>query len=234
MKYGIAAVMGLALLASLLPLPACQSVSTNNFDVMSLDVTPNKVIENDKFTVTATISNTSKDFAAYTVPVWVDGIVADKTTIMLEAGKSKEVQFTLSKPEAGTYEIIIGDKSSTVTVEKVVPAVFKLANLKINMNVANPGAEVVITADIVNTGGSEGSYTAELKINGVTEQVDKVTMEPGASFIVFKVIKTEPGAYSVGIGDLAGEFTVQKPIETTNPTPAAQQSVSQWGESPPS
>jgi uncharacterized cupredoxin-like copper-binding protein len=236
MKKGITALTGLFLVALTLPLQACQPVSANNFGVLSLDITPNKVIENDKFTVTATINNTSKSEATYIVPVMVDGIADDRTTVTLAPGKSQEVQFTLHRGTAGTYEIGIGDKSSSVTVEKVVPAAFKLSDLKINMEVANPGEEVVITADIANTGGSEGTYIAQLKINGVAEQDNKVIMKPGSSFIVFKVTKTEPGDYTIAIGDLTGKYTVQKPVEiiqVTTPTPAQQQNVSPWGQSPP-
>ena len=234
MKKGITALMGLLLLASLLPLQACQPATGNNYGVLLLDVTPNRVIENDKFTVTATINNAGKSEATYVVPVMVNGVADDRATVMLAPGKSREIQFTLQRSKAGTYEISIGDKSFTVTVEKLMPASFKLSNLHINMEVANPGEEVVITADIANTGGCEGTYTAELNINGVTEQADKVVMKPGASFILFKVTKTEPGTYTVDIGDLNGKYTVQKPIETIQvsaPAPEAQERISRWPQS---
>ena len=157
MKKGIAALIGLFLVALLLPLQACQPVSANNFGVLSLDVTPNKVIENEKFTVTATINNASKSEATYIVPVMVNGIADDRTTVTLAPGKSQEIQFTLHRGKAGTYEIRIGDKSSTVTVEKIVPASFELSNLNINMEVANPGEEVVITATYCKHGRKRGN-----------------------------------------------------------------------------
>ncbi len=234
MKKGLAALMGLFLLAFLLPLQACQPASGNNFGVLSLDVTPGRVIENDKFIATAVINNASKNEATYTVPVMVNGIADDRTTVILAPGKSQEIQFTLQRSKADSYEISVGDKSFTVTVEKLMPASFKLSNLHINMEVANPGEEVVITADIANTGGCEGTYTAELKLNGVVEQADRVIMKPGSSFILFKVTKTEPGTYDVTIGDLSGKYTVQKPVETiqvTAPSPAAQERVSHWPQS---
>ena len=235
MKKVMATVMGIILLALLLPVQACQPVSANNFEVSSLEVTPNKVIENDKFTVSATINNAGKSEATYIVPVMVDGIADDRTTVTLAPGKSQEVQFTMQKGEAGTYEIRIGDKSFSVLVEKLIPAVFEVSDLKLNMEVANPGEEVIITARIANTGGSKGTYIADLTINGVAVQSDKTVMEPGSSYnAVFKVTKTEPGTYTVGIGDLTGKYTVQKAVETikvAEPTPAAQQRVSRWPQS---
>ncbi len=235
MKRGIAALMSLFLLAFLLPLPACEPASANNFGVQSLEVTPNKVIENEKFVVTAAINNASRSEATYTVPVMVNGIADDRTEVTLAPGELKEIQFTLHRGTAGTYEIRIGDKSSTVTVEKIAPAAFEVSNLNINMEVANPGEEVIITARIVNTGGSEGTYIAELKINGITEQSDKVVMPPGSNYnSAFKVTKAEPGTYIVGIGDLSDNYTVQQPIETiqiTQPAPAAQDRISHWQKS---
>jgi len=230
MKKWIISLLGLSLAALLLPLQACQSASANNFGVLSLEVTPNSVIENDKFTATAVINNASKNEATYIVPVMVNGIADDRTTVILAPGQSQEIHFTLRRGEAGKYEISIGDKSYLVLVEKLIPAFFKLSDLKINMEVANPGEEVVITADIANTGGSEGTYTAELKINGVTEQAEKVVMKPGASFVLFKVTKTQPGTYTVGIDDLSGKYTVQKPAETiqlTTPAPEVQKRFTQ-------
>jgi hypothetical protein len=231
MKKGFSALMSLLLLPLLLPLQACQSASGNNFEVLSLDITPNKVIENDKFTVSATINNAGKSEATYIVPVMVNGIADDRTTVTLAPGKSQEIQFTLRNSKEGTYEIRIGGKSASVFVEKLIPASFELTDLHINMEVANPGEEVVITAHIANTGGSKGPYITELKINGVAEQSDRTVMAPGSSYIpVFKVTKIEPGTYTVGIGDLTGKYTVQKPIETiqvTEPTPEAKKRFTQ-------
>jgi hypothetical protein len=231
MKKGILALMSLLLLAFSLSLQACQSASGNNFEVLSLDITPNKVIENDKFVVSATINNAGKSEATYIVPVMVNGIADDRTTVTLAPGKSQEIQFTLRNSKEGTYEIRIGGKSASVFVEKLIPASFKLSDLHINMEVANPGEEVIITASVANTGGSKGAYITELTINGVAVQSDKTVIPPGSSYIpVFKVIKSEPGTYTVGIGDLTGKYTVQKPVETiqvTAPTPAAQKRFTQ-------
>jgi hypothetical protein len=222
MRKRISAITSLLLLAFLWLLQACQPASASNFEVLSLDVTPNKVLVNDKFTVTAAINNTSNEEDTYIVPVMVNGIADDRTAVTIEPGKSKEIKFTLSRSKAGTYEIRIGDKNSTVSVEEAAPASFELTALNINMEVANPGEEVVITAHIANMGGSNGDYISDLKINGVAEQSERLVMAPGSNYnTVFKVTKTEPGTYTVGIGNLSGKFTVQKPIETIQITAPA-------------
>jgi hypothetical protein len=216
MKKGILALISLITLTLSLPLQACQPASANNFEVLSLELNPDyKVIVNEKFTVIADISNNSENEAIFNVPVMVNGIADDRKSILLAPGKSQQVQFTLSKSNPGTYEIRIGDKSSSIKVEEYLPPVLKLSDLKVSMQQANPGEEIVATAIVSNTGGSPGNYIAELKINDVIEQADKVILPPGVNYnIAFKITKNDPGTYTVAIGELTTQFTVLEPIKT--------------------
>ena len=215
MKKGILALISLITLTLCLPLQACQPASANDFEVTSLDVTPAKVIVNEKFTVIADISNAGKSEASYVIPIMVNGIADDRTTLKLASGKSWEIQFTLSRSRPGTYEIKVGDKSSSIRVEEPLPPVLKLSDLKLNMEVANPGEEVVVTALLSNTGGSQGDYIADLKINGAAEQSEKLILPPGVNYnLAFRIIKNDPGTYTVSIGDLTSKFIVHEPITT--------------------
>jgi hypothetical protein len=214
MKKGILALVSLFILALSLPLQACQSASANNLEVLVLNVSPGKVIVNEKFTVIADISNASKSEANYVVPVMVNGIADDRKSILIAPGKSEQVQFTLSRSSPGTYEIKVGDKSASIEVERSLPAILKLSDLKLNMEQAAIGEEVVVTAIVSNTGGSPGNYIAEVKINGTAEQAEKLILPPGVNYnLAFKIIKNDPGTYTVAIGDLTTRFTVLEPIQ---------------------
>jgi len=98
------------------------------------------------------------------------------------------------------------------------PAAFSLSNLQIVPSqskiwqvvtfVKKSGEEVTITADITNSGGQEGSYTAILKINGEVRGTREIVLGPGQSEqVVFTVSDNEPGQYTVVLGSLSGEFT---------------------------
>jgi len=214
MKKTIIVVVSLLILALSLPLQACQPASANNLEVLVLNVSPGKVIVNEKFTVIADISNTGKSEANYVVPVMVNGIADDRKSVLIAPGKSEQVQFTLSRSSPGTYEIKVGDKSASIEVEKSLPAILKLSDLKLNMEQANPGEEIVVTALLSNTGGSPGNYIAEIKINGIAEQAEKLILPPGVNYnLAFKIIKNDPGAYTVAIGDLTTKFTVIEPVQ---------------------
>jgi len=109
---------------------------------------------------------------------------------------------------------------------------FHTAELAINPVEVNPGVEVIITAQVTNTGSTEDSYTAGLEINDVIVVTTEVTMAAGASQPVsFEGAMATPGTYEVTwvelIGEtevprLTGEFVVVEADETTTlfPTPA--------------
>lgn len=223
MKKEITALAGLLIVLFTLPLQACQSASGDSFEVLSLDVAPGNVVVNEKFTVTAGINNASGRETSYSIPVMVNGIADERETVILGPGKSKEIQYTLAKSSPGQYEIAVGNKTASITVEAPVPAAFKLSEFTINNKETGPGKEIVVTARITNTGGSEGTYIAELSINGTVEQSERTVIPKGVNYnCVFKLAKNNPGTYTVAIGDLSGTFTVVKPIQTIQVTsPAA-------------
>jgi hypothetical protein len=219
MKKGLFALITMILLGLSLPLQACQSASGDNYEVLSLDVVPGKVLVNEKFTVTANINNASSGEARYTVPVMINGTADERDTVTIEPGKSQKIQFTLSRGKPGTYEIVVGNKNAMVKVEEAAPAAFKLSEFNISTNEATPGEEIVVTTRIANTGGSEGTYIAEVSVNGKVEQSEKTVIAPGVNYTcVFKLTKNDPGTYAVAIGDLTGNFSVVKPIQTIQVT----------------
>lgn len=91
----------------------------------------------------------------------------------------------------------------------IMPAAFTVSNLSIEPLEAMAGEEVTVAADVNNTGGSEGSYTAELKVNGVTEDTRNIDIPAGASLgVTFNISKDNPGVYEVTLGGLDGQFVV--------------------------
>jgi uncharacterized protein YfaS (alpha-2-macroglobulin family) len=117
----------------------------------------------------------------------------------------------LTKSQAGTYRIAVGSRETTLVVEKPLPPEFRLSNLEINPAEVEVGDNVVIRAKVANVGGTQGSYTAELKIDGMTKQTEKLTILAGTDYtLVFKVCRCLPGNYIVTLGDLTGQFLVKE------------------------
>ncbi len=91
---------------------------------------------------------------------------------------------------------------------KVVPSLEKIGIWNALTFVVRMGESVTITVNVGNDGGQEGSYVANLNINGQTQDTKEITLHPGqGQELVFTTIENEPGHYVVQIGDLSGEFT---------------------------
>lgn len=106
---------------------------------------------------------------------------------------------------------LLGGTTETMTPAPT-PARFSITDLKVNPLVAAPGQTVAITATVINSGGSQGSYTIALKVNGVTEAEKEVSLSPGATgTVTFTVSKSTPGSYEVTVGDKSGNFEVRAP-----------------------
>jgi len=91
------------------------------------------------------------------------------------------------------------------------PAEFDLVSLDIVPPEVATGETVSVTAEVKNIGGSEGTYTAILTVDGVQVETKEVTLAPGASeTVTFSLVKNIPGTYQVGIGDLSSSLTVKE------------------------
>jgi CARDB len=102
-----------------------------------------------------------------------------------------------------------GCSQGAPTASSSTPAAFQVSNLRIEPSEIKAGEKVTVSAEVKNAGGSEGSYTAELKVNGMTEGSQNLTIPAGtSSAVTFTVSKDTPGVYQVGLGNLTGQFTV--------------------------
>jgi hypothetical protein len=198
-------------------LQACQE-TLPTFEVLSLDITPPKITTGEKATVEVEIRNSNAKIDTYNVPLMVNGVADGRKSITLAPGATELITFVLTRGQAGTYRISVGNKESTLVVEKLSPPDFRLSNLEINPSKVDSGEKVVITAKIANVGGTQGSYTAELKVDNCTVQTEEVTVAAGAdSSLSFGICADLPGTYTVTLGELTGKFMVAVPIQPVPP-----------------
>ncbi len=91
------------------------------------------------------------------------------------------------------------------------PASFAISDLKITPATVTPGETVTIAAAVTNSGDSRGSYDVVLKVNGIVEAEDEVTLGPGETEVVtFTVSKESAGSYSVAIDGKSSSFKVSE------------------------
>lgn len=99
------------------------------------------------------------------------------------------------------------------------PASFSLSDFSVTPREVGPVESVTVSVLVTNTGGSGGTYTLVLKVNGVKEEETAVVL--GASQIQtvsFRVAKST-GNYSVDVNGKTGAFTVAAPPPPVTPVP---------------
>jgi hypothetical protein len=89
------------------------------------------------------------------------------------------------------------------------PANFTLSELIISPTEVTLGEQVSISVKVKNTGDLGGTYTAILKIDGVVENIENVSITGGSTkTVVFTVTEEVNGTYHVEVDGLTGEFAV--------------------------
>jgi hypothetical protein len=93
---------------------------------------------------------------------------------------------------------------TTPPPETPKPAEFVITELAISPDIVMPSDEVTVTATINNTGGTEGTYTAILTLDGQELERKDVLVGPGATnTAVFKFTSPETsGSYTLNIGQI--------------------------------
>ena len=193
--------------------------SPGELEVSNLIIQPAEVQPNETVTITVTVYNGGYD-GDYYVVLKINGVEEATETLENFAG-DKDITFKVTREEPGSYSVTVAGLSGSFTVvgpsPTITPAEFSVSNLGIQPAEVQPNETVTITVTVANTGGSEGSYTVVLKINGVEEAEKGVTVAAGSSQdVTFSVTREEPGSYSVTVAGLSGSFTVVGP----SPTPS--------------
>ena len=124
--------------------------------------------------------------------------------------KSAILNIPSNDPDEAT--VLVPLSGTGVTEEAAIPptpANFTVTSLDLSSEQVKPGQEVLVTVNVTNSGGCEGSYTLNLTINGAVEQTRTVTLAPlAANTVTFSVTKEEPGNYTISVDGVTKEFTV--------------------------
>ena len=93
------------------------------------------------------------------------------------------------------------------------PAAFSVSDLSVEPAEVEPNEAVTVSVSVANIGGTEGSYTVVLNLNGVKEAEKRVTLAAGGSRIVtFSVTSELFGSYTVTVDGLSASFAVVAPL----------------------
>lgn len=180
------------------------------FKVSNLTITPNHVKAGDPVNISAVVTNTGTATGEYSLVLRVGSVVENVTEITLNPGTSQTATFTIVKDIAGDYYVEIDSLRGMFSVAPRLPAAFTVSNLSISPDKVGQGDTVTISTIVTNTGETEGSYSVILRIKGIAENIEEITLGPGRNQRVsFAVVKDAAGFYPVAIEHLNGRFVVE-------------------------
>ncbi len=180
------------------------------FSVGNLTITPNQVKEGDPITISAVVANSGTESGTYSLVLRIGGVVDGINEMVVPPGTSQAAVFTVTKDTPGTYYAEVDGLAGTFTVIALVPASFSVSNLVVAPERVKQGDTIVISTVVVNTGEVSGAYSVVLKVKGVAESIQEVSLGPGESQrVAFEVTKDAPGFYQVDLEGLTGRFVVE-------------------------
>ncbi len=114
------------------------------------------------------------------------------------------------------------------------PAEFEVISLQVAPPEVTAGETVSVTAEVKNTGGSQGVYTAILTVDGAKVETKEVTIAHGKTeAIKFSLVKDKSGTYQVAVGGISSTLVVRprmvaKEIELKYDNGIAKACVGTW------
>ena len=100
----------------------CQK--TAKFELSSLEITPSEVTSTDPVTITVDVANVGTAEGTYSVLLIIDGTTQDTERVIVPAGETQKVTFTVvmsqlrSQEQIGVYPVAIGHLRGKIQVVK--------------------------------------------------------------------------------------------------------------------
>jgi uncharacterized membrane protein len=88
------------------------------FRVSDLAINPAEVEVGNEVTISVAVTNIGEGEGSHTIVLKVNQVVEDYQTVVLDAGDFTTVQFSVTKEEAGTYDVEIGELSGEFKVKE--------------------------------------------------------------------------------------------------------------------
>lgn len=193
------------------PIPGTyQTTGMPKFSTSNLTITPNKVKVGEPVNISIIVSNNGVQTGKYSVVLRISGVVENISDLTLPPGASQTASFTVVKDSPGDYYADIDGLGGFFTVIPLAPPSFMTSNFSIIPERVRQGQPVTITASVTNIGEVAGSHTLILRIKGIAEGQQEVTLEPGKTQNVeFQITKDSPGFYPVSLENWTGKFVVE-------------------------
>ena len=182
---------------------------TAGFEVSNLVVEPPQVDAGRPVTVVFRVTNVGDVEGDYEVDMLLDGAVVFTATGSMPPRASRVHNTTVQSPVPGTHTVQVADLAQSFIVRA---ASIEFSGLQVRPKTVGPRDTVTVIVTVTNTGGTPGTFTANLTVAGVPEDTRTGTLTAGRSrALSFSLSRGEPGRYAVSVDVLSDFFTILAP-----------------------
>jgi hypothetical protein len=163
--------------------------------VVGIESTTSPVVEGDRLTVTATVTNTGGAPGTQTVDLVVGDRVRDSTTVTLGVNDSRTVTLTwqTGADDIGRHTAVVeSDDTSAQTVVRVVEPASFLVEIASTSSPVVAGDQLVVRVTVTNVGGAAGTRTVDLVVGDRVRDSITLTLDETESQRVRLVWETTP------------------------------------------
>jgi hypothetical protein len=96
--------------------PPVEPVEPANLSVSSVSISPHQVKPGQEVTISINVANTGGETGSYNAVLYINGAVEDSQSVSVAPGMTKNVIFTVSKSDAGVYDVLIAGQSGQFEV----------------------------------------------------------------------------------------------------------------------
>ncbi len=208
-------VMGMTGSFTVSPVPTPPTPPTPaEFTVSNLIISPEDVDEGEAVTISVDVTNVGEEMGSYTVDLVLNGVVVESEEIpTLWGGMTVTVVFELTRG-MGSYTVDVDGLTGSFVVSQLLiplsPAEFVVSNLFASPDEVEEGEDITISITVTNIGETEGTYTVEFNIDGVTIETETVTLAGGETTTIYYEETWTAGTYQINVEDLTETFTVSE------------------------
>ena len=180
-----------------------------SFSISNLSIEPAQVEANETITISLTVANTGGTQGSDDVVLNINGAQEETQSVTIAPGASQSIAFSVTREEVGNYTVSVDGLTGNFTVSPPPPAEFQVSNLTVTPSEVEVDEEFVVSVEVANTGGSEGTYAAILEINGEAVETKNVVVGAGGTETVsFELTQDAPGLYTASLDGLTSTFKV--------------------------
>ena len=178
-----------------------------NFEVSSLNISPDVCLPGDTVTVSAILANNGNAKGDYVAELLINGATEQLQNYTLEPGSSESLSFTLSRGKLGKYEVQLGELTKSFTVLGASNLTISPSNVEVNQPVS-------VTAELQNVAETQATYHCCLLCEGKELEAQDVTVAgTSTEKMTFTLSQANPGRYRVELLGLSGSYKVLKPAD---------------------